>query len=545
MANQQTVPANQQSVQTTASGIKGKVAKNAIVMFAAQIISWIATIISISIIPRTVGEVGMGNVATITIYTGFMCGFLTFSIDTYLTKEIGKDRSASERLVNASIGLRLVCAPVMFLLALLGVYLAMRIEYPRLPFNELMAIPKVRDFGLLGLFGATAIIPIFMSNALLAAMLGWEDSKSYAVAFILMTSSSIMALPFLQWQAFAVQGAILTAYSLTACYALWWWSRKIKIRPTFDFKLWKEMIVRSIPYHINFYLLYFFDFTSVTALKMTSGAGAVGEYNQATKLSGLAIALPTALTMVLLPSLMRIIELAEEEFARTQKQVVAVLLVLGLPITILLMLLASPISHFLYGSTKYVNMPIAIQAMAINILPTYIITALYQFMVASGRATHWTKSLMLTAVINVICCAVFAPIAIHFQNTSVTGVLMASFASQFCGMLMAFKITGLNPFDREIRSRLGNTILPTCGLIIAVWIGTLIAPEPMASTGLMNRGGGLNVQLIIRQALAIIVPAVVGLGTFFVLGIMLGLFTQQERNRLFGFVKSKLARNQA
>src|ERR1051326_6034170 len=101
---------------------QGRVAKNASIYLLAQIVSWFVTFAALSIIPRTLGKAGSGQLAI--VQNAFVFSpFLMLGIDQYLAKELGRDRRQSERLLRGVMGLRLAMLPVIFASSLFTLWL--------------------------------------------------------------------------------------------------------------------------------------------------------------------------------------------------------------------------------------------------------------------------------------------------------------------------------------------------------------------------------------------------------------------------------------
>src|SRR5450432_3102488 len=96
------------SMEAVPSSGQGKVAKNAIIYLFAQLVSWSVSFLAISIIPRRLGEIAMGELTLAQTLVSTVSGTLMLSIDPYLVAEVGRDHRESEHLLNAALGLRLI-----------------------------------------------------------------------------------------------------------------------------------------------------------------------------------------------------------------------------------------------------------------------------------------------------------------------------------------------------------------------------------------------------------------------------------------------------
>ena len=78
--------------ETPPESSHGRVAKNASIYFLGQTVSWLANIVVLSTIPRTLGETAMGQFAYVMGVITIISLCVMLGGETYLTVEIGRDR---------------------------------------------------------------------------------------------------------------------------------------------------------------------------------------------------------------------------------------------------------------------------------------------------------------------------------------------------------------------------------------------------------------------------------------------------------------------
>src|SRR5579883_1316690 len=84
-----------------------RTAKNAGIYLGAQIISWAVSLLTISIIPRTLGETATGQLAVLGAAFGPGGALLGMGLENHLTREVGRSPLQAEPLIRACFGLRL------------------------------------------------------------------------------------------------------------------------------------------------------------------------------------------------------------------------------------------------------------------------------------------------------------------------------------------------------------------------------------------------------------------------------------------------------
>src|SRR5258706_14673247 len=97
---------------------RSNITKNTLIYLIAQSISWLVSIVYVSVIWRKMGDMSTGQLALAGTTTGTLFGLLSLGSETYLVKEVGRTKEQSATIVGAVLGLRLV---VLFSLIWFGI----------------------------------------------------------------------------------------------------------------------------------------------------------------------------------------------------------------------------------------------------------------------------------------------------------------------------------------------------------------------------------------------------------------------------------------
>lgn len=463
----------------------GRVAKNASIYFFGQTLGWLANIVILSIIPRTLGEAVMGQFTYIlgVMYLMWMCVML--GGEMYLVVEIGRDRAGAAHLVGALLGLRLVLMSVFVGVSLLFFSLAKGIS--------------AEMWRLIWILMSAGLL-VLLSDPLRAVMVAWEDSKRVASLDLLFTLFPLLTLPFLRYGVIT-QAVIFFISSLTVlilrCRLV---GRVISLRPRFDPALWKRMIAGGFPYQANNLILQVYSLTGIFMVKHFADYQAVGVYSQAQRLFGAFLFVPIALGSALLPSLARMAEVAgTDELRRTQSRVLVLLIVVSLPVTTAIMFLSTPISHFLYGATKFVDMPMVLRVYALAIAPMYIVTTMYQFLAAQKRGAIWTVFLAASIGLYVLFSSLLIPYTLRVYGSGATGGVAATVLAELCSAGFALALLGNNPFTGGTLRRIACAFLAAGGMAAALWFTRSIFP-------LVSLAFGVSVFALLAWRLRVLAP---------------------------------------
>ena len=438
--------------------VKERVVKNAMIYMAAQLLSWAVAILSVSLIPRRLGEVGTGqmNVAGQAVMT--VAPLLTLSVDQYLNVEVGRDPSQAERLLRATIGLRLVCIPLMAVGACIALYV----------------LKADRIIWTLGGICIVAQALGYVYGPMRSILAGWEDARRVATFDLMQAALPLSGVPFLgPGQGpipFTIAGLVVGAF--TVQYPMLAVRRRVgSLRPVFDVALWRKLIRSSLGFLVNEWVAPFMGFTTIYMLKEYSGVADVGVYSQAQRLVGTFMFVPTAIGAALLPALSRLADTDAEEFDRLQQRILVVLIVMGMPIVLLALMLADPFCHLLYGKAQFQTLPLVIKFCGLSVIPLYVTTILYRFLVAKRKNAIWGLFMLCAVILNLALCRVLIPWAQNAPgiHSAPVGATLAFTIAETFSMIMSFALLKVNPLNRETLGRIARALIAAGAMAGVMW----------------------------------------------------------------------------
>ena len=437
--------------------MKERVVKNAMIYMVAQLLSWAVAFFSISVIPRRLGEVACGQAAIAGTAVGSVATLLTLSIDQFLNVEIGRDPRQAERLIRATMGLRLVCVPVMLVGATIALYV----------------MKADRVIWILGGIYMAAQTLGYIVGPMRSVLAGWEDARRVATYDLMQASLGLTGLPFLRFGVIPTVTAGLVFGLPIATYSTLAVRRRVSsLRPIFDVLLWRRIIQSSLGFLVNEWVAPFLGFTTIYMLKRYTAAGDVGVYSQAQRLLGTFMFVPTAIGSALLPALSRLADTDAEEFDRLQQRILVVLVVMGMPIVLLALMLADPFCHLLYGKAQFQTLPIVVKFCGLTVIPLYVTTILYRFLVAKRRNVIWSLVMLSALILNLALCLVLIPWSQNAPGirSAPVGATLAFTIAEAYSMVMALVLLKVNPLNRETLNRLGRALVAATAMGGVMWL---------------------------------------------------------------------------
>ena len=433
-----------------------RVAKNTLIYIVGQLVSWAMTFISVAVIPRRLGEAGMGQLAIAGTAVGAVANMMMLGLDGFISAEIGRNRPSSERIVQAFMGLRLSLLPFLAL----GALAALRLAH---------VSPIIWQIGAITLVSASVS---FVFAPLRAVLMGWEEARPISVFTFIMGLAPLLAIPFLAGGPVAYS-AVTFVGGLPATLAIVLAIRgRVRLRPRIDPATWRFLIMGSSTFLVTEFVAQFYDLGSVFILRHFTDEAAVGVYSQAVKLLGTFLFLPTAVGYALLPSLTRLADADRETFARLQQRVFGLMAVLAMPIAVLALMLAHPFCHLLYGGEKFRSLPVTVQFCALNLIPLYITMLMYRFLIAQRRNAIWSLFMLGTVLLNAGLCWLLIPLTLHspWLRTGTVGAIVAAAIAETCTACCAMILLKVNPLTRDNALRIAGGLAASGAMAGVMWL---------------------------------------------------------------------------
>jgi len=488
------------------AGTKTRVAKNALIYSAAQVVSWIVTLVYVLIIPSRLGEIGMGRFTLISnLFTPF--SVVHFGLEQYLIKEVGRDPGQARPLLAATLSLRLILIPIFFAMTM----------------STLAVLHSSREIWIMGTLSILVSLAVLIGDPLRSVLAGWEDAKKVALLDLVTGSSVLVALPFLQFGPVALFSALFVTCYVSVIMRFVW------LRPViglwFSPKTWRMLLAGGLPFIVNVWLLQMYSFAGVFSLKHFADDAALGVWGTAQKLYTPFMSFSTILGYALLPALSRLAHTDMSEFRNLQSRVLTLLVIIGLPVSVGVALLAPSLCHLLYPG-QYAGLPLTLQIMAVATIPVYIVMTMYQFLVAQNRNAVWSVFLVGTVLLYSALNAMVIPFMLDRFRNAAAGVAVSLAIAEICTSVAALILLRSNPFTWESARRVGGAVAATAVMALVICLEDRIPQK-----------GGRFVEAF--RTLGMTMSALIA---FSLCAWRMHILTEGEQNRLVDLVKHKLLR---
>jgi O-antigen/teichoic acid export membrane protein len=399
--------------EEAAAGTMRRVAKNSLLPMMANLVGRLIDLGFAIIVVRTLGPEGQGRYTLAIVFIGYFDILTNFGLNVLLTREVARDRSKANYYLSNTVALRLL----LWLISL--PFIAAYIYVMKLPWDTAAAI---------ALF-ALGLVPSNLAAALSSVFYAYEKME-YPAAVTIITTVSRVALGttvlLAGWGIAGLAGSsvvVNTGTALLLFYPLY--TRFFRPRPEIDGKAGRAMLVESYPLMINHFLATIFFRIDTLLMKPMLGAqadAAIGYYGTAYKfIDGLNI-IPSYLTMAIFPLMSRYAQEASDALRRAYVLSLRLLLLLALPLSTGIFLLADRIILLFFGEKM---LPGSGQALALLIwfLPFSFINSVTQYaLIAVNQQRFLTRAFIIGATFNVVANLLLIP-RYSFVGAAVTTVL--------------------------------------------------------------------------------------------------------------------------
>jgi len=369
-----------------------RLAKNVSVPMAVQLLNRLLDFAFAIFMLRYLGPLNAGKYAFVVVLIGYFIVLTDFGLTTFTTREVAKSKGQANRYLGNSAVLRLLLtvASLPIFAGILGLYAWSSDLSPDTAWTGLLLMASLFPGGV-----ASALSSIFSAHERMeftaAVSLVSNLLKLVLGVVALLLGLSIVGLGLVS---FVVSGA-------TAAL-LYYLFRRSFFKPSLvlDFPLQGQMLRTSYPLMINIFLSSIFFRIDVMLLKPLQGDLAVGWYSTAYKFIDGLIIIPSLFTLAIFPILARYAEGGGDALLRAYTQSLRALLLVAMPLTIGISLLAERIILLFFGQ-DYAPAGMALLIL-IWFLPFSFINSLTQYvLIAVNRQRFLTLAFVIGAAFNI------------------------------------------------------------------------------------------------------------------------------------------------
>jgi O-antigen/teichoic acid export membrane protein len=384
-----------------------RVAKNSLAPMALNLFNRVIDFAFAALMLRILQPENAGNYYFAVVIVGWVEIFTNFGLNTFLTREVSRERSGANRFfANTSI-LRLllggIALPVLIVALLVG--------------NGVFQLTQETVITIVLL--ALAQIPSSLSTGMTAMFYAYEKAEyPAALGVVTVLLKVFFGVPALLagWGiiGLGVVSLIVNCITFVVLYALMWRLNIARLglrayEAESDPKLRRGMLRESFPLMLNHLLATLFFKVDVPLLQAMQGPAVVGWYSTAYKWIDALNIIPAYSTMALFPVMSRQATEDKEALMRSTRFAIKFLVMMALPIAVMTTFLAPFLVLVLGGQSYLPNAAIALQIMIWSIPFGWINSIVNYILIALGQQSKLTRAFVVGLSFNIIANLILIP----------------------------------------------------------------------------------------------------------------------------------------
>jgi len=477
----------------------GVIRKNILWLLMSQAATWLATLVTLVIVPNSLGSADFGSFAYAYGYVGFFTLAAGLGTGAYISRAIARDYGLIGPYVWNAILLKVALWGLLAPAALLLAY-------------------GIGNRGLTLLLVAIncgGMLPYLLTEVMTSALGGMQRMARPAMWIV----TQIYFQTFFGILVLALGGGVV-AYALVSAFAplIPTIAIGLMVRPfirghrAFDARLCRLLVVGGAPLLALAFLNLIYGGLDTPILHAVVGSEPVAWYTVASRWVGIPLFITTAVCAASFPSFSLHGNPLTSEFAPRVNRAVHVVLFVTIPAAVGLMLTANDLVHFIYGS-EYDSSIVLIQILAVGLPIISLDTVLATALVASNRIRGYLVVAAIAAVVNPIACVVLVNITNDRYGNGALGTAILTVGIELWVMAGAMHFRSPGVVDRYELRRIGKI---------------LVASAAMAPFLLLSERWPLGVQVAI------------GLLVYSVASLMIGSITVSElRDEMSQMIRSR------
>ncbi|MDX9970482.1 MAG: flippase [Candidatus Gracilibacteria bacterium] len=409
-----------------------KILTNTVSQFVGKIAIALLGLMVVKICTNYLSLESYGEYVLIYEYLAFFGITADLGLFTIAVREMSKDKADIPKIIGNILSLRTIMVFLSMALASTIVFFIPRYEDTKIPVGVIIASFTT----ILTIINGTTTSVLQAKLKMHLASIGLIIGKIISVAF--MGYIVIYGIPETSDFGFYMLIFAGTVGTLGTIFFTDHFVRKITpLVYRFDFDLWKDVLVKSLPYGIALFLNTLYFRVDSIMISFIRGQQEVGLYGVAMKTLEQFTVLPLYFMNSVLPVLTREIEAKSERYKTIIKQSFSFLSMLSVPMVVATLVLATSATH-LVADDKFVSNPEIGFFGSDAALKILIFTILFQFLnvlfafvlIALNKQTKLLYINAACVVFNVAGNALLIPL-IGFRGAAITSVLSQLFVLIF------------------------------------------------------------------------------------------------------------------
>jgi len=450
-------------------------------------------------IARYLGPVDLGLYDPIKSLIPILLILIDFSLSVVLVREIARKPEKTESYLSTVLGIKFITAFII----VLGMGLFTN-------FSEYSSLVKIILY-----IDALIVALDTFTVTFFAVFRGLQNMKYEAMGVI---GTQLMTIVFgitsitLGWGLQALFMAVLAGSVFNFIFSLLMLRRKLKVRISFrwDRELVKRFLKIAVPFAIAAIFVKIYTFTDRYMLLFIAGQSYVGWYVTAHKLTYALEFIPSAFGVSIFPALSEYYISSKEKLAATFEKAMHYLLIMAVPISIGIFILAERIVVSLYGEVFRASVT-PLRILIVGLIVVFLNFPVGTFLNACNKQVINTRNMGITVLINVILNILL--IKQYTYNGAAAAALISGIVLFFLGLRWVGKIV---EYDKKfLLKSLAKTLLAglVMGIVLFLMVNNVDISFQFSDSGVLD-----NVAKLISLGVYVLAGAIVYFLTLYLFG---------------------------
>jgi O-antigen/teichoic acid export membrane protein len=440
------------------------VAKNALALLVAQVITNLLSFVSVPLLARALQSSRYGTWWLMGQIIGFGFLLVDFGQEGYISLAVARDRSRGPAFLGTTTALRLAGT-----VALLPAY--------EIIFRLLHLDAESRALG--RVFWAASAATCLLNGSISVIRgherMGWMSFirvSGEVIWTILMVGGILLGAGMIPLAWLAVLGAVIGLG--VAAWVVW----RLPLRPTApDRALAKELLRGGAPFFLYGGILAVQPSLEAVILSKLSSPEAVGWYAATGKLLGLLL-VPAALLMGALgPTLARLQGGDPQAFRKAAAESLRVTLLMAAPLTVATFAFADVATGIIYGSRSFGPVGANLRVMSGFIVPVFVNITLGSVLLASGRQVAWAIAKGVAVAVTTLASFWVIPYIHQRTGNGGLGAAAMTVVSEVAITFVAFALLPRGLLSRRVLLDAGRAVAAAAAMAV---VAALLRGAPVA-----------------------------------------------------------------
>jgi len=449
----------------------------------SQVIGWGLSLVITIFLPRYLGAENYGKLSLAGSLWIIVVNFATFGMDTYLTREIARDRNKLDLLLSQSLLLRLIL--FIFGAILLIVYLMFTDYSPET--YQVIAILAISNFNTLICGGFIATVQALERMEILAYSSILGNVLSTVFLFIAMFLG--FGLNAFAWIISVVPSIILLFYMTYSLLRL----HPFKFRPSTEDL--RGFLTASFSFFLLYILISLYHQSDTVIISLLVDERGVGLYSAADKLLASIFFIPNIFMTVLFPTFSRLSKEDADKLSKLFRKAIHMMIWLGTAFGLGTLIISDQIVRLIYGS-EYINSGPILALKAVVTAGTFCNIILGIYFMSIDRQKSWLFVLAMGTVSQIPLNIIFVPLFDRYLGNGAMGAALSCVITE-AGMTIA----GIFMLPKQILDR----------TTVSYFIRTMLAGGCMVAGSWWLRDSFIAIPIIVGAAIFILISYVLKL----------------------------------